>query len=310
MINIGKGNFLIILVFLLLVLLVIIFRRNPVSSPARNDFIDPAVVNEVVQRARDTTYQTEKLTKLILLYRTDCVYSQLALPIWYQLLDEIVDRRNLEIIEQDCVLDTTLCTEFNVSAFPTIILVKDDVIHKFIGEISLNNLNYFLQSNGIYLRKAINDLSVVEPFAEEDDTTTDPNDPRILMKDKCPIITFDHYNDKDKSYYQIFSERGQYGYTVGGVDEDLTPFQAAYNTVDTYLSSLPNSSPDNMKTCARLYDTNLRDFGLCNSAELDAMKKEAKAIKSGKAKLPKGLKKQDYDNKLNVISAIETACGF
>ena len=161
-----------------------------------------------------------------------------------------------------------------------------------------------MQSNGIYLRKAMNDISVMEPFQTED------ADPRIQMKETCPIVSFDHYTDKDNTYYQIFAEKGQYGYSVGGPVEDLTPFQAAYNTVDTYLSSLPNSTAENMKTCSGLYSAELRDFGLCNSAELDDMKNEAKNILKGKAKLPKGVKKEDYTNKLNVISAIESACGL
>ena len=151
----------------------------------------------------------------------------------------------------------------------------------------------------------------METFAEVEDET-DPSDPKIQMKSTCPIISFDHYDDNttNTSHYQIFSDRGQYGYSVGGGDETLSPFQAAYNTVDTYLSSLPDPSPDNMNKCASLYDTNLREFGLCNSAELDTMKTEAKKIINGRAKLPKGLKKQDYANKLNVITAIEKACSF
>ena len=73
---------------------------------------------------------------------------------------------------------------------------------------------------------------------------------------------------------------------------------------------MPDSSADNMATCAGLYDTNIREFGLCNSDELNKMKTEMRAITSGRAKIPKGVKKEDYANKLNVISAIESACGL
>ena len=65
-----------------------------------------------------------------------------------------------------------------------------------------------------------------------------------------------------------------------------------------------------MNTCASLYGTELREFGLCNSTELANMKTEAKNIINGRAKLAKGLKKEDYANKLNVITAIEKACSF
>ena len=322
MLTIGPLNFIVILFFLLLILVLVVVRPYYQTSKQKNHhnhFITPNVVNSVVKDAQASTYQTKTQTQLILFYRSDCYYSQLALPIWYQLLDEIVDGSVIDIIEQNCILDTTLCQQYNITKFPTIVLIKDGAIHQFNQEISLDNLNNFLQSNGVYLRKAITDTVVMESFATGNDYAsddipdpTDQTNPKIGMKSTCPIISFDHFDDDtDKtSHYQIFSDQGQYGYSIGGDKEALTPFQAAYNTVDTYLSSLPDASPDNMNTCAGLYSDDLRQFGLCDSTQLNNMKTEAKNIINGRAKLAKGLKKKDYANKLNVITAIEKACSF
>jgi len=315
MINIGIGNFCIIILFLLIVFLIssIRYSSNTSKNNSRNDFISQEVIDNVVNQAnKSTTFKTEKLTQLMLFYRTDCVYSQLMLPIWYQVLEQIVDRSNLEIIEQDCTMDKTLCNKYNIETFPSILLLKDDVINHFVGEITLNNLTYFLQSRNIYLRKTINDISVIEPFEDNDtnneDEKIEENDPRYLMRKTCPIVSFDHYVDGKKTYYQIFNKHGQYGYSIGGTDENLSEYQAAYNTVDTYLSSLPESNLVNMNKCAKLYSQNIREFGLCNSEELENMNKELRNIEYGKVKLQKGIKKEDYKNKKNVISAIKTAC--
>jgi CHASE3 domain sensor protein len=324
MINIGIENFCIIILFLLIVFFISSIRysynnsnnsnnnSNNSNNNSRNDFISQEVIDNVANQANKLTFKTEKLTQLMLFYRTDCVYSQLMLPIWYQVLEQIVDRTNLEIIEQDCTMYTTLCNKYNIETFPSILLLKDNVINHFVGEITLNNLTYFLKSRNIYLKKTINDISVIEPFEDNDSNNVDEQieetDPRYLMRKTCPIVSFDHYVDGKKTYYQIFNKNGQYGYSIGGNDENLSEYQAAYNTVDTYLSSLPESNSVNMNKCAKLYSQHIREFGLCNSEELEIMNKELRNIEYGKVKLQKGIKKEDYKNKKNVISAIKTAC--
>ena len=87
----------------------------------------------------------------------------------------------------------------------------------------------------------------------------------------CPSVTFDKQADvaNDKYMFQIFNADGQYGYAVGGNNKDkmFTPFTAAYSTVDSYLSSLPDVK--NAKECASLYATEIRGFGLCDDEQLN-----------------------------------------
>ena len=307
MIQIRYYNIICIIIFLIIILLVIFFRNYQYKSILdlilNNNHNNHNNHNNFTQPTKNNDISTIEKTQLILFYHSDCMYSQLILPIWYQVLNDI-NIHDIQIIEQDCILDKSMCNKYNINTFPSIILVINNQQILFIGEISYNNLTYFLKSNGIYIRN-----TNIESFESADDL-------RINMKSICPIISFDHYEDSDKSYYQIFNERGQYGYSVGGYNELLTPYQAAYNTIDTYLSSLPNttsntaSTINNMKKCADLYNNNIREFGLCNSIELNKMKQEIIDIKKNKLKLHKNVKKEDYQHKLNVISSIEQSCGL
>ena len=97
-----------------------------------------------------------------------------------------------------------------------------------------------------------------------DDETVQPTN---ALSANCPLVTFDKEIDiaNDSYMYQIFNSSGQYGYATGGYNADklLTPFQAAYSTIDSYLSSLPDdndptkNSYKNVNECANLYANNI-----------------------------------------------------
>ena len=77
---------------------------------------------------------------------------------------------------------------------------------------------------------------------------------------------------------------------------------SAYQTVDAYLNSLPDTNPKNMKLCANKYKKNIIDFELCNKNKLNEISK----FKNTNAKVDG----TDYSSNNNVINAIKNACGY
>lgn len=144
-----------------------------------------------------------------------------------------------------------------------------------------------------------NHTTTMETFVN---TPTTTKHALTAVEKTCPPISFNKKVDveNEKFYYQIFSDKGQYGYAVGGKDEPLSPFGAAYETFDAYLSSLPNPSYDNMKLCANVYKDAIADFGLCNKGELNKILK----YKNGKPQVDG----TDYSTNTNIVNAINSAC--
>jgi hypothetical protein len=151
------------------------------------------------------------------------------------------------------------------------------------------------------------------PSSTSSDTTSSSNETFVnthtttkraltAVEKTCPPISFNKKADieNEKFYYQIFSDKGQYGYAAGGKDEPLSPFGAAYETVDAYLSSLPDPSANNMKLCANVYKDAIADFGLCNRGELNKILK----YKEGKPQIDG----TDYSTNTKVVNAINSAC--
>jgi hypothetical protein len=129
----------------------------------------------------------------------------------------------------------------------------------------------------------------------------------------CPIVTFDSYHNNNQSYFQIFSSatRGTpaklHGYAIGSTDPNdlLTPYQAAYNVTDAFLSSL---SADSAATCGRKYKKQLASFGICNPTELSNMTNELTKIQTGAVPLNPISNITDYDTKMHTINTIKTIC--
>ena len=86
----------------------------------------------------------------------------------------------------------------------------------------------------------------------------------------------------------------------------MTPFDAAYSVVDSYLSSLPDTK--NMTECANLYSNNIRQFGLCDSDKLMEKLSYNDKIKNGQANIR--FEGTDYSTNSNIVTAIRNACDF
>jgi hypothetical protein len=89
---------------------------------------------------------------------------------------------------------------------------------------------------------------------------------------------------------------------------------AAYSTVDSYLSSLPDNkdkntnSYKNINECSQLYADNIINFGLCDADQLNNILAYQKKVDSGTNTYR--VANTDYNTNTNVVNAIKTACGF
>lgn len=126
--------------------------------------------------------------------------------------------------------------------------------------------------------------------------------------------------------YQVFTRRGQWGCVVPDPNSGIkTPFDAAFATVDSYLSMLPPiTDPQTGKTTgairddlqrttmkrnmAHKYSKDIRSFGLCDETLLKQKFNAYELVKSGRAILPDGVTLKDYLDAQDSASAIYNAC--
>ncbi len=251
----------------------------------------------------------------------------------------------LKYREVECNKEPKECIKSGVRLLPGIYLTINGSTKEYIGNFSYGDIGRFLREQGGFnlknLRIPASNMQIPEPptwniwetFVDNSNNNSDrstlgdqidiPSYGKITDKstikyvnDTCPPVTFDKQFDpvNGKFKYQIFSPEGQYGYAVGGKDEPLTQFGAAYGTVDTYLSSLPNPDenkyasvlpipePDRMKLCAKVYQKEIGAFGLCDKSELDSISK----YNPNMSRVPD----TNYSGNTNVVNAIKAACGI
>ncbi len=174
----------------------------------------------------------------------------------------------------------------------------------YTGDRNYADIMRFLKYNGVNL--------VERTFEEFNSTGYSMPEPPSSKKNGslCPIVTFDSQLDiaVDDYMFQIFNENGQYGFAKGGNDPGklMTPFTAAYSTVDSYLTSLPNGA--NISECANNYASEIRGFGLCDAKNLDGILEYQKNIANGSA--ISHIDGTDYSTNKGVITAIKNSCGL
>lgn len=242
--------------------------------------------------------------KLMLFYKASCHYCSEFMPVWYKIVNNLSN--NIMYEEIECEKDFKKANEYQINSVPTIILIVNNEKKVYTGNREYTDILRFLKYNGVNL---------VERSFEEFDTTgsgysttTEPTN--NSNGSLCPAVTFDSELDVagDNYMFQIFNTKGQYGYAVGGNNsgKTLTPFTAAYSTVDSYLTSLPDGA--NISECANEYSNQLRGFGLCDETQLNNVLQYQLNVSNGNAKpLFDGT---DYKSNNDVVTAIKNTCGL
>jgi thiol-disulfide isomerase/thioredoxin len=246
--------------------------------------------------------------KIELYYKPSCPHCIKFMPVWERIINDLPTDATYE--EINCETNPSRATENKITSVPSIILLVDNERRTYMGSRTYEDIKRFLQNNGVNLIKR-----TFEDFKALGNTTTDN---AITINPHCPAVTFDKEVDvtNDSYMYQIFNTNGQYGYATGGNNSDklLTPFQAAYSTIDSYLSSLPDyknptkQTYKNVNECATLYSKNIVNFGLCDLDALNEIQKYKTNVSSGKSNAY--IDGTDYSGNTIVVNAIKKACGF
>ena len=192
-----------------------------------------------------------------------------------------------------------------------------------MGDRSYNDIKKFLQNNGVNLiQRNFEDFNNSSKFSDITDNTDNTNNTdRRKTNPHCLSVSFDKQIDleEDTYMYQIFNSDGQYGYASGGnKDKVLTPYMAAFSTVDSYLSSLPDNNDNdknntknsykNLNECALLYADDIINFGLCDEEQLNNILTYQNNIESGNNIYR--VDNTDYSTNNKVVSAIKKVCNM
>ena len=244
--------------------------------------------------------------KLMLFYKASCHYCSDFMPVWYKIVNNLSNNVMYEEIE--CEKDYKKANEYQISTVPTIILLVNNEKKVYTGDREYSDIMRFLKINGVNLIERT--FEEFNSSGYSTSTTPTGSNSNSSNDSLCPAVTFNSQLDvaDDNYMFQIFNEKGQYGYSVGGnnSNKQLTPFTAAYSTFDSYLTSLPEGA--NISECANNYASQLRGFGLCDAKQLDNILQYEKNVKEGNATIL--IDGTDYSSNNKVVTAIKNACGL
>jgi len=238
--------------------------------------------------------------KLMLFYKPSCPYCSDFMSTWHKIINNLSN--NVLYEEIDCEKDYKKANEYKITSVPTIILLVNNEKKMYIGDRNYSDIMVFLKYNGVNL---------IDRTFENFDSTGYSNDTTPTAQsppNMCLNVTFDSETDiaQDQYMYQIFNENGQYGYAEGGYNPGniLSPFSAAYSTVDSYLTSLPEGA--NINECAKMYADQIRSFGLCDKPKLDNILQYQNNINNNTATY--AVNGTDYSSNNEVVTGIKKAC--
>lgn len=240
--------------------------------------------------------------KLMLFYKESCHYCSDFMPVWYKIVNNLANTVLYEEIE--CEKDYKKANEYQITSVPTIILLVNNEKKVYTGDRNYSDILRFLKINGVNL--------IERTFEEFNANGYSATPEPVVNKNNtlCPSVTFDSELEvsQDNYMFQIFNADGQYGYATGGNNfgKPLTPFTAAYSTVDSYLTSLPAGA--NISECANFYSEQIRGFGLCDKDQLDNILQYQSNVKSGNA--TSIFDDTNYSSNKGVVTAIKNSCGL
>lgn len=289
-----------ILIFIIIITIILYYRpdTNPTTTNLATTNLDTDTIlkiNKAVEEGYIEAF-TNITAKLLLFYKPSCKYCNEFMPIWNKIINNLPNGVSFE--EINCDIDVKTANSNKINTVPTIILVINDEQNIYMGNRTYNDIKLFLQKNGINLIER--NFESFNDTLEENTEKTNPN---------CPAVSFDKQIDieNDSYMYQIFNSDGQYGYAVGGYNNKLlNPFMAAYSTIDSYLSSIPNQK--NLHECAQLYADNIINFGLCDNEQLDNILTYQQQIDTGNynTRIPS----TNYTTNTNIVNSIKKVCGL
>jgi len=276
----------------------------------------------------DMSYNKENdKAKLILFYSEKDPQSKKFIDTWMHTINNLPKPIIYEEFEINKTNVSTDVIENNIKNVPKLVLVINNKKRILKVDTNYNDTNVnltekekhnnyikrsysqvysFLARFNMYLMHANIKPDTFEQFA--DNGYSSISMPPPPPNGKCFNVTFDTQIDvtKDEFLYQIFNSEGQYGYVKGSTKEGsiLSPYDAAYSVVDSYLSSLPDIT--NMNECANLYSNNIRQFGLCDSEKLTEKLSYNDKVQNGLANIR--FEGTDYSTNTNIVNAIKSAC--
>jgi len=274
-----------------------LFRNQHETISKINNAIEEGFTNEVPSYLNKTDQ-----IKLELYYKPSCPYCKNFMPVWYQIVNNLPNGITYDEINVE--QNSMKPSQNNISTVPTLLLIVNNEQKIYMGDRSYKNIEEFLQINGVNLIERN-----FEYFA--DNGYSSEPEPTPILNKHCPSVTFDKQIDLegDRHLFQIFNADGQYGYAEGGFNEGklLNPFQAAYSTVDTYLSSLPDGTKY-IDECTNLYAKDIINFGLCDSEQLDQIQNYGKDIAKGNKITRTG--DTNYSSNDMIIKSIKNICNL
>jgi thiol-disulfide isomerase/thioredoxin len=240
--------------------------------------------------------------KIMLFYKPSCPYCSDFMSTWYKIINNLSNDVLYE--EINCEKDYKKANEYEITSVPTIILLVNNEKKMYMGDRNYTDIMQFLKYNGVNL---------IERTFEEFDSTgyeNDSSNPTVPNTSICQNVTFNTETDlaQDQYTFQVFNANGQYGYAEGGYNpgKPMSPFTAAYSTIDSYLTSLPVGA--NINECANMYTDQIRSFGLCDKEQLDNVLQFQKNVNQGNARTL--ISGTDYSSNNDVVTAIKNACNL
>jgi thiol-disulfide isomerase/thioredoxin len=274
--------------------------NNAIEEGFANDF--PSYLNKTDQ------------IKLELYYKPSCPYCKNFMPVWYQIVNNLPNGVTYEEINVE--ENSIKPSQNNISTVPTLLLMVNNEQKTYMGDRSYKNIEDFLKLNGVNLIERNFEYFDDNGYSSLQDSLANPGmrseqEPTPVLNKRCPAVTFDKQIDLegDRHLFQIFNADGQYGYAEGGFNEGklLNPFQAAYSTIDTYLSSLPDGNKY-IDECTNLYAKDIINFGLCDSEQLDQIQNYGKEIAKG-SKIARA-RNTNYSSNDMIIKSIKNVCNL
>ena len=240
-----------------------------------------------------------------LFYSKTCPHSIEFLKVWHKLLDEEVFSDDVNLQSVECGDKPELCKNNNIESVPTLVIQNQNKKHIMNGNQTLESVLEQCKIMGMYIKEPIEEGfsssayyvsgEVAAKFIEK---TTDED---------CPFVSFSQYEDYNRNKnFCVSGEHGK-GCVKGISGSKMTPFNAAYTQIGSYLTSLPDSSQEKMNKCAAQKAESIRKFNLCGqNIKLKEMSNYGKNIEDKKSN-PLFLD-TDYEDNVKIGNAIRHAC--